>query len=165
MMRFSIRVLTAVLAIAPFVAAASQATPVVTASATTSAADPVRDQAIAQLEAFLSKYPNSALRPNALFELGELLVQRADERFNESQRANSAVADSAARSDAPIRPDYAAAITRYEELVRRYPTFQRIDAAAYTLGTLYAFAQRWPDAARMFEMVVASKDSSNFRPE
>jgi len=65
---------------------------------------------------------------------------------------------------APIAPDYAAAIARYEELVNRYPNFEQIDAASYTLGTLYASTQRWADAARMFERVSAMTNSK-FRGE
>src|SRR5690349_17174695 len=129
---------------------------------------PAADSAIDRLEDFLQEYPDSPLRPNALFQVGELLVRRADERFAASQRASTPTAgDTSAAtpaSEAPIRADYGPAIARYEELVRRYPTFERIDAAAYTLGTLYASSQRWGDAARMFEMV-AGRDSSRFQGE
>ena len=121
------------------------------------AADVVRDTAVAQLERFLARYPDSPLRPRALLQLGELLVLEADARFAESQRASAS--DTAAGSDTPVRPNYGPAIARYEELVRRYPQFEQIDAAAYTLGTLYAVTQRHADAARMFEMVAGLTDS------
>jgi len=49
--------------------------------------NPVRDSAIVELQGFLTRYPNSPLRANALFELGELLVMRADEQFAQAQRA------------------------------------------------------------------------------
>src|SRR5689334_3603217 len=65
------------------------------------------DTAIIRLERFLQQYPKSALRPRALMQLGELLVRRADERFAESQRSGS---------DTAARPDYKAAIARYQEL-------------------------------------------------
>ncbi len=128
-------------------------------------ASALADTAITQLEGFLARYPNSALRPNALFQLGELLVRRADDQFNAAQRGgNAAAGDSVARSDAPIRPAYGPAIARYEELVTRYPTFERVDAAAYTLGTMYSVEQRYADAARMFG-IVAGRDSSRFNGE
>ena len=139
--------------------------------ATTSVAARVAaDSAIERLEDFLQEYPNSPLRPNGLFQLAELLVRRADERFAQQQRVNTNVSDSAAAAtpgasaEAPIRADYGPAIARLEELVRRYPQFERRDAAAYTLGTLYASNQRWADAARMFEIVTAM-DSSRYQPE
>lgn len=128
---------------------------------------PAADSAIDRLEDFLQEYPDSPLRPNALFQVGELLVRRADEQFAQQQRATAGAAGdttATAASDAPIRANYAPAIARYEELVRRYPTFERIDAAAYTLGTLYASTQRWADAARMFELV-STRDTSRFQGE
>lgn len=121
------------------------------------APNPVRDTAIAQFETFLSRHPDSPLRAQALFQLGELLVQRAEEQFAETQRTTAG--DTTARGEAPIRPQYEPAITRYEELVRRYPGFDRVDAAAYTLGTLYMGSQRYADAARMFERVADRADS------
>lgn len=127
-----------------------------------SPADSARDEAIAKLESFLAKYPASELRPNATFQLSELLVRKADEEFAESQRA--AGRDTAARGDVPIRPNYEPAIARLEDLVRRYPNFSKIDAAAYTLGTLYFASQRYAEASRMFE-IVTKNDSSRFRPE
>jgi TolA-binding protein len=127
-----------------------------------SPADSARDQAIAKLESFLAKYPASELRPNAIFQLSELLVRKADEEFAESQRDTGR--DTAARGDAPIRPNYEPAIARLEDLVRRHRDFSKIDAAAYTLGTLYFAAQRYADASRMFELVTQDS-SSRFRPE
>ncbi|MDQ4080892.1 MAG: tetratricopeptide repeat protein [Gemmatimonadota bacterium] len=151
-------------------AALAFATPVATAQQTnarmvamSSSADTVRDEAIGKLEAFLARYPDSELRPNALFQLGELLVRKADEEFADAQRA--AGTDTAgARGDVPIRPNYEPAMGRYEELVRRFPDFAKRDAAAYTLGTQYFSAQRYADAARMFELVTQDT-ASRFRPE
>ncbi|MDQ2766961.1 MAG: hypothetical protein M3Y30_07370, partial [Gemmatimonadota bacterium] len=106
--------------------------PQLIASARPTGNDDARDDAIEKLSAFLGKYPTSTLRPGALFQLGELLVRRADENFATAQRAGG---------DVPDRPDYAPAIARYEELITKFPAFPRVDAAAYTLGTLY-FAQQ-----------------------
>src|SRR5688572_5628239 len=119
--------LVAVIVAVPLAAQTSPAqTPVQLASAT-AAATPARDSAISRLEAFLTKYPNSPLRPEALLQLGELQVQSADERFAQTQRAAAqAAVDTTGRSDAPARPDYTAAIRVYNELVTRYPTFPKI---------------------------------------
>ena len=149
--------------LAPAVAGAQTAgTARLASTASIATAPPVLDTAIAQLQSFLQRYPTSTLRPAALYQLGELLVRRADERFAAAQRA--AGQDSAAQSGAPIKPDYGEAIGRYEELIANYPQFDKLDAAEYTLGTLYGQEQRFADAARMFERV-AAVDSSKFRPE
>ena len=116
---------------------------------------PLGDTAITRLERFLTQYPQSSLRPRALFQLGELLVRRADERFAQAQRR--------AGSDATTRPDYREAIARYEELVKSYPNFEQRDAVAYTLGTLYAQQQRHTDAVNAFER--ATIDSSTLTSE
>ena len=102
--------------------------------------------------------PASALRPEALYQLGELLIRRADEQFAAAQR------DAAQSANAPDRPDYAPAIARYRDLITKYPKFDRIDAAAYTLGTLLSVDQSYADAAKMFTIVTAIP-ASHFRPE
>ena len=169
--------------------ALSAQTPALTVvnSARATAAPPAPlDSAINRLQDFLNRYPSSPLRPNALLQLGELLVRQADTVFAESQRtAGVATRPDSTRAATPtapaarpsttaatnatagsgfIAPDYSAAIARYEELVNRYPNFEQIDAATYTLGTLYASGQRWADAARMFERV-SGMTNSRFRSE
>jgi TolA-binding protein len=137
---------------------ASAAKAVASASAAPSnpaAEDSVRRVAIDKLTSFIARYPNSTLRPNALFQLAELLVRRADDVFAAAQRAGS---------NDLTQPDYSAAVARYEELVTKYPGFINADAAAYTLGTLYAADTRYADAARMFE-AVSAKPQSSYRAE
>ena len=142
------------------------------------AAPPALDSAISRLEDFLARYPDSPLRPNALLQLGELRVRKADEDFAATQRAGAPPTDSvrppanppqrapaaAVTASTSIRPDYSAAIKGYEELVNRYQNFEQVDAAMYTLGTLYASEQRWTDAARMFERV-SNLPNSKYRAE
>ena len=159
----ALRFFFAVLIVAPAIAAA-QATPVRWVTAARVADDAVRDSAITKLQAFLRQYPSSPLRPNALFQLGELLVRKADEQFAESQRAIAPTDSSGRGREGQVRPNYAPAIAVYEELIGRHPNFDRVDAAAYTLGTLYNAEQRYADAARMFELV-STKTDSRFRGE
>ena len=118
--------------------------------------DSARRVAIDKLSTFIARYPESPLRANALYQLGELLVRRADDAFASAQRAGGGAT--------PERPDYGAAIARYEELTSKYPGFAHADAAAYTLGTLYAGDQRFERAAAMFERVSAM-NGSQYRAE
>ncbi len=135
---------------------------VASATSTPAAAAPAVDSAITKLTGFLNRYPDSPLRPNALFQLGELLVRRADAEFEATLRATAG--DTTRGGEGPVRPAYEPAVARYEELVRRYPGFDQIDAAAYTLGTLQYRVGRYQDAARSFELVTA-RDTSRFRAE
>ncbi len=130
-----------------------------TAASATPGDEPLAaDSALADLERVVARYPASAARASALFELGELLVRRADERFAAAQRR--AIGE-AVRGvpDQQGHPDYGPAIARFEELIRRYPAFPQLDGAAYTLGTLYAADGRYADAASMFERVSAADGS------
>ena len=81
------------------------------------------DSAISRLQDFLNRYPASPLRPNALLQLGELLVRQADTVFAQSQRsagvavarvdtARAPAAATPTSSGSPIAPDYSAAIAR-----------------------------------------------------
>src|ERR1700694_4237104 len=158
-LRFFIAALVAVPA-----TATAQSTPVRWIAAARVADDTTRDSAITKLQGFLREYPSSALRPNALFQLGELLVRKADEQFAESQRASTPTDTTSGRREGQVRPNYGPAIAVYEELIRKYPNFDRVDAAAYTLGTLYNAEQRYADAVRMFELV-STKTDSRFRGE
>lgn len=130
--------------------------PTPAATTTPAAEDSARRVAIDKLTAFVARYPASPLRPNALFQLAELLVRRADDAFATAQRSGS--------GNDVTQPDYSAAVSRYEELVAKYPGFVNGDAAGYTLGTLYASDGRYADAARMFELVSA-KPQSSYRAE
>ena len=123
------------------------------------------DSTIAQLQRVSTRYPLSPARAGALYELGELLVRRADERYAAGQRAlASGDAARMSRADVPAHPDYAPAIADYEELIKRYPLFPQLDGAAYTLGTLYASNARYADAAAMFEKVT-QREGSPLRAE
>ena len=157
-MRISRRVIGVVLGGASLAAAvplrAQTAAPQLAAAAAPNP-DSLRRDAIDKLSAFLTSYPRSALRPNALFELGEMLVRQADATFAAAQRAGGNV---------PAQPDYSAAIARYRELVTTFPDYPQVDGAAYTLGTLYFAGQQYASAASMFSIVTA-KTASPFRPE
>ena len=154
MRRLSIALLAAVVAAAS--TAVAQTSAQLTASR--SAAGAPIDAAIDKLSSFVQNYPQSPLRPEALYQLGELLIRRADDQFAASQRAANG------GSGALDRPDYAPAIARYQELIKKYPSFDRIDAASYTLGTLLFSQDRYAEAASSFAMTAAIP-ASHYRPE
>ncbi|HEY3285744.1 MAG TPA: tetratricopeptide repeat protein [Gemmatimonadaceae bacterium] len=113
-----------------------------------------RDQAIVALTAVADRYPQSALRPRAVLHLAELLARLADADYATAQRAGTNM----------DRPDYAAAIARLDEFLRLYPADPEADAAAYTVGSLNFTAQRWDEAARAWDRVIADP-KSRFRSE
>src|SRR4051812_3191547 len=88
--------------------ALSAQTPALTVANSTraTAAAPVPlDSAINRLQDFLNRYPSSPLRPNALLQLGELLVRQADTVFAQGQRtAGVATGTYSTRAGAPPPP-------------------------------------------------------------
>jgi tetratricopeptide (TPR) repeat protein len=107
---------------------------------------PIRDRT--------SELPETAVRSQLVLEHAELLTRKADADFATSQRGANPME----------RPDYVAAIARYDELLRLYPNDPRADVAAYTMGTIAFSAQRYEDAERGFGIVMG-KENSPFRPE
>jgi len=124
------------------------------ALATANAAPAARDSAITALSAVAATYAQSALRPRAVLQLAELLARAADAEYAVAQRAGSNV----------DRPDYTQAIARLDEFLKLYPNDPEADAAAYTLGSLNFAAQRWDEAARAWDLVIAN-EGSRFRSE
>src|SRR6185503_2060107 len=106
----SLRLIVAAVLAAP-AALAAQA-PVMNVANAPRAAAPALDSAIARLEGFLARYPNSPLRPNALLELGELLVRRADEEFAATQRTAGAAPGDTTRPANPAQRAQANAAIR-----------------------------------------------------
>lgn len=113
-----------------------------------------RDAAITALTAVAAQYPQSALRPRAVLQAAELLARRADAEYSAAQRAGTNL----------DRPDYASAIARLDEFLAQYPNDPEADAAAYTVGSLNFTAQRWDEAGRAWERVIAD-ERSRFRSE
>lgn len=117
-------------------------------------AAPVRADAMSALNAAATRYPQSALRPRAVLQEAELLARQSDAEYSAAQRAGTG-AD---------RPDYTAAIARLEEFLALYPGDAEADAAAYTMGSLSFTDQRWDEAARAWDRVIAD-EKSHYRAE
>src|SRR2546423_5437050 len=92
------------------------------------AAAPALDSAISRLEDFLNRYPNSPLRPNALLQLGELRVRKADEEFAATQRATGAAPTDTTRA-AANPAQRAAAGARAANAAHRPPLTRRRHAS------------------------------------
>lgn len=113
-----------------------------------------RDAAIDALTAAAARYPQGVLRPRAVLQVAELLARRADAEYSAAQRAGTNL----------DRPDYAPAIARLDEFLAQYPEDPERDAAAYTVGSLNFTSQRWEEAARAWDLVIAD-ERSRFRSE
>ena len=128
-------------------------------SARAAGAVAVRTGAIVALTDVVTRYPQSSLRARALIELAELLTRKADADYGVAQRSNTSAAN--ATLD---HADYAPAMARYDEFLRDFPRDAEADAAAYTLGSIAFLSQKYEDAIRAFEKVMAT-EGSRYRAE
>ncbi|MDQ3036226.1 MAG: tetratricopeptide repeat protein [Myxococcota bacterium] len=86
-----------------------------------------RERAIRLFERFVRRYPDDpTYTPDAMFRLGELYYERSAIAFQ----------DAALSGDMPEEghPDFSPTINLYRELVRRFPTYRRIDGVYYLIG-------------------------------
>jgi TolA-binding protein len=86
-----------------------------------------RERAIRLFERFVRRYPDDpTYTPDAMFRLGELYYERSAIAFQDASLAG----------DTPEsgHPDYMPTINLYRELVRRFPTYRRIDGVYYLIG-------------------------------
>src|SRR3954465_14844897 len=97
--------IVATLALPAALQAQAPAMAVASTSRGTAAPPAPLDSAITRLQDFLTRYPTSPLRPNALLQLGELLVRQADTVFAAAQRTGAAaVRDTTRPQAAEARP-------------------------------------------------------------
>jgi TolA-binding protein len=109
-----------------------------------------RDRAIELFEKFVDRYPNDpTYTPDAMFRLGELYFERSYEEFYAQQNDPNAVTNA---------PDFTSTVELYQQLVRRFPEYARIDGVYYLIG--YCLSEMGKsDEARMawLNLVCANK--------
>jgi tetratricopeptide (TPR) repeat protein len=110
-------------------------------------------QAIEAYQDFLAADPASALRPHALRRLGDLEMERADER----------AADGAAPGGSA--PDYRAAIARYQEVLRRHPDDPQVDRVLYQLARAQEQSGQLEAALATLDRLVAGHPGTLHRTE
>ncbi len=99
----------------------------------------VLQQAIAENEALLQKYPASDFTANLMFQLGELYVRRARFHFYRAMAEYEELErgyDAGELQTEPVPPkiDFSAAIEMFETLLQRYPNAPFRDKVLYRLG-------------------------------
>ncbi len=100
-----------------------------------------REQAIAALERFIQKYPQSEHTPLAMFRLAELYYDESVEAFvraqDEYDRMLSQLDSNAVEiPDAP-KYDFSRSLALYERIQKEFPDFENIDGVYYMRGYLY----------------------------
>lgn len=95
--------------------------------------DKARARAIKLLEEFIARFPNDPERtPDAMFRLGELYFERSQLEFQQAVDAQQL--DSSSSGPSLSTPDYSPTMATYEQLLMRFPSYDRVDGVYYLLG-------------------------------
>jgi TolA-binding protein len=105
----------------------------------------------ARVAAFKQQYPNSPLLPLVLYRSAENSFVKA-EQFVKQNNAPAA------------KQTYTETIKKFEELVAKYPEFERISRAKYGLALCFRALEDWEKAAAILETIPAGERSSDLNP-
>ncbi|RJO66798.1 MAG: hypothetical protein C4523_11370 [Myxococcales bacterium] len=131
--------------------------------------------AIAQIELFLSRYPNTPeYSPDAMFRLAELYYQKAkrefdlvqDEKLREYEKQLAMFDEGLIdKEPAPPHADFGKPISLYSHISRDFPDYRYIDAVYYLLAYCYQEESNFPGVREAFENLIASRPQSKYVPE
>ncbi len=105
----------------------------------------------ARVASFKQLYPNSPLLPLVLYRSAENSFVKAEQLVKQ----NNAPA---------AKPVYTEAIKKFEELVAKFPEFDRISRAKYGLALCFRALEDWEKAAAVLETIPAGERSSDLVP-
>ena len=129
-----------------------------------------REDAIAQLLALLSRYPDDpGVAPDAMFRLAELRMEAADDEYARQladwrERVGTAVAAGRDPPDEPVK-DYAPSIALYRRIMSRFPGYPFLHGIHYLLGYCLGEMGKGEEARRTFLALVDRYPQSPYAPE
>ncbi len=129
-----------------------------------------RQDAIAQFEEFLARYPaDPAYTPDAMFRLAELYYERSNDEFNQAVAAwrgevTKAIAEGVEPPPEPSK-SYAKSIDVYQQLVTGYPTYRFLDGITYLLAYCLGEMGQAGEALRTYQALIGKYPRSPFVPE
>jgi TolA-binding protein len=96
-----------------------------------------------RFEAFLKRHPNAEYSPHVMFRLGELYFEDAENAWlkaNElhDQASRDASLQEMEKLPPPPLKDYTKPLRLYNEILGRYPNYERADGAWYMMGFCYS---------------------------
>lgn len=130
-----------------------------------------REDAIAQFEEFLARYPgHPRYTPEALYRLAELLYEQASDEHLSGLRAHEEAVrriDPASGVAPPPEPQvrFGPSIARYRELLARFPDSALADAALYLLGYCLEKEGAFEEALASYRQLIRRFPRSKFAIE
>lgn len=125
---------------------------------------------IAKLDQIIASDPYNAQKPNWMFQKAELLFELRNMEYLRERTTYNACLDA---SDAGTsgegcvepEPDYAEAHEIYEEILRQYPDYNRLDEVIYRLGSGLIEAGKGAQAVGYLQRLVTNYPNSRYIPE
>ncbi len=105
----------------------------------------------ARAGAFLKQYPNSPLTPL-------VLVCSAENAFTKGTQLTKQ------NNTTEAQKAYAAAAKKYDDVIARFPEFERVNRARYGLAQCYTALEDWEKAATALEAIPAPERSNDLAP-
>jgi len=129
-----------------------------------------RQDAIAQFEEFLSRYPDDpAFTPDAMFRLAELYYEKANDDYVQelAQWKDDARRAMAEGRDPPAEPlkSYARSIALYQRLITGFPQYRFLHGIYYLLAYCLGEMGQGDEAQRAYATLIDRYPKSQFVPE
>jgi TolA-binding protein len=105
----------------------------------------------ARVAAFRQRFPNSPVLPMVLFHSAENAYVKAERLVKQKDVAGA-------------RTAFAEAAKKYEDLVAKFPEFERVNRARYGLALCLTSMEEWEKAAAVLEAIPAPERSNDLAP-
>jgi len=129
-----------------------------------------RQDAIAQFEEFLSRYPEDAeYTPDATFRLAELYYEKANDDYAQTVNewrdlVHKSVAEGKEPPPEPAK-SYARSIALYQRLITGFPNYRFLHGITYLLGYCLGEMGQGDEAQRIYADLIQKYPASPFVPE
>jgi cellulose synthase operon protein C len=126
---------------------------------------------IQQLDEIIARDPYNAQKPNWMFQKAELLWELRNMEYLRVRTEYNQCVDAAGRGTADEsgcaepQADYAEAQAIYEEILRQYPDYNRLDEVIYRLGRGLIDAGKGAQAVGYLQRLVSNYPNSRYIPE
>jgi TolA-binding protein len=105
----------------------------------------------ARVATFKQQYPNSPLMPLVLFRSAENSYLKAEDLLKQKNPTGAKTA-------------YAEAATKYEDVVKKFPEFERVNRARYGLALCFIAQEDWEKASTILESIPAADRNNDLTP-
>jgi TolA-binding protein len=129
-----------------------------------------RQDAIAQFEEFLSRYPDDPnYTPDAMYRLAELYYEKTGDDYDQAlaewrEAVKKTLSQNQEPPPEPVK-DYGKSIAVYQKLLSMYPAYRFADGALYLLAYCLGETNKNEESQKVFLSLIEKYPKSQFIPE